>query len=371
MQTVGSMLYRKKSIVLYRYSVGDNIVDEIRDRLRFYLPSMAERITEVCKPFSFHFLTTNPLLITGNVSTMAKFLIKRRKGTFYVDHIYNYRDGWEWCQLAMIHGHSKADINAAQRELINYINKLRSQDYKRVYLFGTGPSLSMAMNHSWDDGYRVVCNTIVRDKELWHHINPHFVVAGDPIYHFGFTSFARSFRDDLRKRLSETDTKFMYPLIFHEIVSREFLGAEGQLIPVPYGSHQRIHNDLSMNFSLPALGNVLNLLLLPLGCTLAKDVYLWGFDGRAPMDKLFWSNSLKHSYPEHMDELRKAHPAFFSYYVPEENPEKYVQAVHGDSLEHNLLDAEALGWHFNMLHDSYTPTLQKRRVANRQSPLEP
>ena len=43
-------------------------------------------------------------------------------------------------------------------------------------------------------------------------------------------------------------------------------------------------------------------------CMLSMLVRLWGFDGRAPDDKLFWSNSNKHSYPELMPELIKEHP---------------------------------------------------------------
>ncbi|WP_458868572.1 hypothetical protein, partial [Enterococcus faecium] len=82
------------------------------------------------------------------------------------------------------------------------------------------------------------------------------------------------------------------------------------------------------------LGNVLNKLLLPLGCNLSKHVGLWGFDGRAPKDQLFWSNSQKQSYTELMPTLQAAHPAFFDHFVPRENPEKYVQSVHGDVLEY-------------------------------------
>ena len=201
----------------------------------------------------------------------------------------------------------------------------------------------------------------MRDKELWHHIKPHFIVAGDAIYHFGFTLFAKSFRADLKKRLLETDTKFLYPSLFHEIVMREFSDVSDKLIPIPFGFNQHIHDDLRDNFLLPKIGNVLSLLPLPLGCTLAKQIYLWGFDGRAPTDNLFWANSSKHSYPECMDELQKAHPAFFSHNVPTSNPTKYYNEVHGETLDKNLTEAEQLGWRFIMMHETYTPALQKRR----------
>ena len=111
---------------------------------------------------------------------------------------------------------------------------------------------------------------------------------------------------------------------------------------------------------MPYLGNVLTMMLLPIATNLSKKVYLWGFDGRAPGDKLFWSNSKQHSYPELLPELVLTHPAFFAYHVPDKNPTKYVKEVHGDVLEKLLIGAESKGYRFVMMHPSYTPSLQKR-----------
>ncbi|MGA9407349.1 MAG: hypothetical protein WBW71_09485, partial [Bacteroidota bacterium] len=279
----------------------------------------------------------------------------------HVDQIYNPIDGWEWAKFSLYVCSSIPDTKAAKDKFVSFVEHVRLNDFKRAYLFGTGPSLEKALEYSWGDGYRIVCNTIVRDRELWNHIEPHFIVAGDAIYHFGFTPFAKAFRTDLRKRLLESETRFIYPFIFHEIVIRELGDVADRLIPISYGDHTIIYNDLIEEFSMPKVGNILNLLMLPLGCTLAKDIYLWGFDGRSPRDKYFWSNSQKHSYSEHIETLHDAHPAFFSNFVPESNPDKYVKNVHGEGLENSLCEAEKRGWHFTMLHDSNTACLQKRR----------
>jgi hypothetical protein len=106
--------------------------------------------------------------------------------------------------------------------------------------------------------------------------------------------------------------------------------------------------------------NVLTILLLPLGCTLSSDVKLWGFDGRAPSDSGFWANSNRQSYPELMQANREAHPAFFADFVPKGNEAKYANEVHGDLLDERLTEAERRGFRFQMLHHTWTPTLQKR-----------
>ena len=220
--------------------------------------------------------------------------------------------------------------------------------------------MERAFDREWSDGYRIVCNTIVRDSGLWKHLDPDFIVAGDAIHHFGHTKFAESFRRDLSNRLEETQTFFVYPEQFHVIVQRELHAHEDRLIPIPVSQNPRLNLNLCADFALPNLGNVLALLLLPLACTLSKKVYLWAFDGRAPNDRLFWSHSEKHSYPELLQELLNAHPAFFEYFVPSDHSGKYVKDVFGDRLDKTLQMAEAKGWEFTMMHRSWTDTLQKR-----------
>jgi hypothetical protein len=238
---------------------------------------------------------------------------------------------------------------------------MRQENLRVSYVFGTGASLERAGARNWSDGYRIVCNTIVRDAALWHHIKPHIIVAGDAIYHFGHTAFAHAFRRDLEARMYESDTLFVYPAIFDPVV-RAQLAPEihARCIPMPLGGGKRVHSDLTETFELPAFGNVLLLLLLPLACTLSRTVCLWGFDGRAPTDKYFWTNSSQHTYGEHFNTLLEAHPAFFDHYVPKSDPNKYVRTVHGDVLETGLQAAEAEGWEFRMLHESWTGALAKR-----------
>lgn len=271
----------------------------------------------------------------------------------------NPKDGWEWCKLAA-HFHKKENRGRVKKRFKKWVKKIKAKKMDKCYVLGTGPTLGKASRREWSDGYVVVCNTIVRDRKLWNKLKPDVIVAGDAIYHFGFSEFASRFRNDLKKRLKETETVFVYPEVFDVIVKREMAGLEDRLVPVPAGKGERVDVDLTGKFETPNLGNVLGLLLLPVACTLSNQVELWGFDGRAPDDKLFWSNSKKHSYPELMPELTRAHPAFYKHFVPKSNPEKYVKSVHGDELDRVLLQAEDRGFSFRMLHKSYTETLQKR-----------
>lgn len=243
-----------------------------------------------------------------------------------------------------------------------FVRRTMARNLACAYLFGTGPSLERARERSFADGYVVVCNTIVRDPDMWRHLRPDFIAAGDAIYHFGHTEHARAFRRDLKARLSESagSTMFVYPEMFDAIVRREFAGLESQLAPLPFGSHSDVTVSLLERAILPASSNVLNILLLPIGCTLSRRINLWGFDGRAPTDALFWSNSTMHAYPELMPALVDEHPAFYETLVPKGREVEYVKNVHGDELDRRLTSAEERGYEFVMMHPSWTETLNRR-----------
>lgn len=364
LQVAGDSLGRRHApIALVTEGLTESDRDELLRRYRFFAGSSDSAPEFRHSLGATDVLSMRPLLCFRQKPSPA-WVRALRSGVFDVDFCNNPHDGWAWCEFARFGRKPSPVERSARRRLEVAVSGLRAAGLTKSYLFGTGASLERAISRDWSDGYRIVCNTIARDRDLWHHIDPHFVVAGDAIYHFGFTEFARRFRADLAERLRESATCFVYPDLFTAIVEREFAEFSERLIPVPTGRHEAIHVDLAATFALPALGNVLNILLLPLGCTLSRNVFLWGFDGRAPDDNLFWSNSSRHSYPELIDTLQKAHPAFFAHYVPADKPGSYVATFHGDRLDLALNVAERQGWHFVMMHRSWTPTLQKRFREN-------
>jgi hypothetical protein len=365
-QRLLGILLGRGEILLFGKNISPEELREITIRMRYYLPAFPEQKVRLVTRWPWRaLLTLDPLLLFGKLPGYAAPLRKVLHNLFCVDYRFYPQDGWEWVRLANLSDRHRPDVRRARELFIRRVEALRGQKLEKSYIFGTGPSLEKAIDRDWSDGYRIVSNTIAKDPVLWKHLDPHVLVAADAIYHFGHTSFAQAFRRDLMDRLSETPTLFVYPDFFDAIVQRHFSPFKDRLIPIPMGFHQNLHVDLCREFRLPNLGNVLALMLLPLGCTLSKTVCLWGFDGRAPSDQLFWSNSNKHTYQELIPEIQRAHPCFFQHYVPKEDPNKYVRSVHGDLLEERLSAAEKEGYQFRLLHRSWTATLQKRFVRDR------
>jgi len=354
---------RKPTVLLVTGDAGHEKVQQIDVRLRHLLDHLPDEVSTrtVRSALPMDYLRHSGV-VTADSAAVPPW-VRKLRWFADLDYDVNPADGMALMDFGTaLRGRVHKQIANSYRIFVRHVEQLKVAGHRPVYLFGTGPSLQLAANRSFSDGIVVVCNTVVRDAELWHHLNPDILTAGDAIYHFGHTPHARAFRADALRRLVESKgrTLFVYPLQFDVIVRPEFREVESLLVPIPWGGHTDITVDLTKHFRLPGVGNVLNVLLLPLGCTLSSDVRLWGFDGRAPSDSGFWANSSRHSYPELMQSIRDAHPAFFASMTPKGNEIQYVNEVHGDWLDDRLSEAEERGFSFHMLHRSWTPTLQKR-----------
>lgn len=348
----------KRIVYVFISELQVNEYPDYLERCKFYLKNEYKIILY---KNNFHFLVCllsyGPNRVIFSSSSIKKFIVN----TYFlnVDYNENPSDGWAWHEiLNKIKPVKNSEIEASKQRFLTYYNSLHRHEYSLV--LGTGPSLVKARKLTQLDCYKIACNTIVKDLTLWSQLKPHFLVAGDAIYHFGHNQYATSFRRDLKKCLKLHEVLFMYPALYHPFVKEEFSDFSHLLVPVPTSDSDQLNNDLLNNFHLPSLGNVLNLLLLPLATSITKKVYLLGFDGRKPDDKLFWTNSSDHSYSEHIPDIQKKHPRFFDYFIDDKNPFKYVNTVHGDVLDNNLTSLENSGYEFIVLAPSYTKTIQKR-----------
>lgn len=337
--------------------IDDELLHDIRNRIEFYTLGCKHNIQfGVCPSFIKMFFGQHVLNFD-----------QRRRGKLYhlfpsvyaVDHRFSVA-GWDWIRFSSDFVQHVVDRRQARQNLRDALSKYGGFD--RAYVFGTGPSLSRAGEREWSDGFRIVCNTIVRDQELFNHIDPHLIVAGDAVYHYSHTLFSKEFRKDLLARMTENQgLYFVYPEIFDVIVQNEFSRFGDRLVPIPTGGPKVLDADLATTFKLPSLGNVLALLLLPLAFTFSRKAILIGFDGRDPRDQKspFWANSGKHSYPELMWTLKDQFPGFFDHFVPNNDSRQYVKSVHED-LDGLFLDVESRGRSIEMLHPSWTDTLNRR-----------
>ena len=204
--------------------------------------------------------------------------------------------------------------NVMRDRLINCIDSKQVHNFHKSYVFGNGPSLAIATQMKFVDGFRIVCNSIVRSKSMMQHLRPHFIVAGDPVWHFGFSEYAKTYRRDLYEYLNKNETMYVCPAD-QGFVSYLNANNEGRnkTILIPYGDKRPTYDLLSM-FYLPVFTSVINSLMLPLASTLASSIYILGSDGKdsdANKNEDFWAHAKDIQYSEELVKNGHAcHPTF-------------------------------------------------------------
>src|SRR5207249_2625156 len=118
--------------------------------------------------------------------------------------------GWHYIVLAL-HPVTPLRIEQSRGTFVRALSRLSNCRHEICYIFGTGPSLEKARTMDFEDGYRIVCNTICKDRDFFEHLKPHILVAGDAQYHFSDTRHAQAFQRDLEQRMEESEFVFCYP----------------------------------------------------------------------------------------------------------------------------------------------------------------
>tara|TARA_R110002110_G_scaffold403866_1_gene621835 strand:+ start:2146 stop:9000 length:6855 start_codon:yes stop_codon:yes gene_type:complete len=201
-------------------------------------------------------------------------------------------------------------------------NRHRFEEFKsslspkrRAYVFGTGPSLSgFAASHDFSDGHCIVSNSMVKNADLLAQLKPVAIVAADPIFHAGCSRYAGAFRTELIQALRTHACYFITSLrdynVFHAFLPEDL---RSRLIGVPFDGKAPFNPDLSKNFSVQPLANILTLLLFPVAGTITGEICVVGCDGR-PLDQntYFWGHDKSTQFNDEMENIKLVHPAFFA-----------------------------------------------------------
>lgn len=245
----------------------------------------------------------------------------------------------------------------SQTRLMRLLEELRSE---RVLLFGTGPSLEHIDLGSLPKGVHVATNSMVKNRPLLDALQPKIIVASDPIFHAGASTYAQEFRMRLVEAMRRYDASFVFPMrdigIYNTLLPKD---VRDRLIGVPTTTKKPANFDLSKEFHVAATRNVMTHFLLPLGASLAREVLLVGFDGRRPHENTyFWSHSQSSQFTHEMPIIQEAHPAFFKI-----DYDAYYRE-HCETVDRFLKRMEGMRRTVFSLTDSHIPAIRGRFLSN-------
>lgn len=265
----------------------------------------------------------------------------RQEGSFYIDVGFS------------LLGDRKSLTHENQLKFQRFASKLGRFD--RAYIMATGPSIAQYRHFDYSKALSIVCNSVINDEELMEIVRPQILVFADPIFHFGPSQYAATFRAKLEESAQRHDYTICIPIKYYPL----FIAAMPQLadrtIAMPFLKDREFNFDLRHEFVLKTTANILTFLMVPLASSFADEIGILGCDGRPLSENTyFWGHNANTQFNDKMANIRVVHPGFFNI----DYNEYYLE--HCNTLEAQLQHAEQHGRRFFSLAFSHIPALKSR-----------
>lgn len=225
---------------------------------------------------------------------------------------HDLQDAYYWvCLTYWLHAdRQEQDVLAPSRRMLASLAR-EARKFRRVAIFGTGPSLVEALDHDHAGAFNIICNSIVKNRAFCERLQPKMIVASDAHFHFSYHRYSAQLLHDIAHQLHHSDTVFYTFDKFATFLRHRVPTIAHKVFGIPAGRKEYGY-DFDRDFRVQAGDSVLNMFLLPLASYLGEEVVLNGFTGRAASDTYFWSHSELHQYADRMADVRAAHVAFFA-----------------------------------------------------------
>ena len=227
-----------------------------------------------------------------------------------------------------------------------------------ISLFGNGPSLARVVETRSPvaSGLRGVCNSTMSDAAALDYLRPQLMFCGDPVQHCGASLYAGRFRSDVARAM-EDESRFLFTQLGYVPYFREVMppAAHDRIIGVGNDRRPQFNVELDKEFLTAATANIFTMLVLPVGCTIAREIDIYGCDGMsfAAATKP-WSHANEDDYMGKMAVTHRVHAGFWK-----RNYEEEYWSYCRD-MEDILSAASARGIQVRARTASYVPALAKR-----------
>jgi hypothetical protein len=160
----------------------------------------------------------------------------------------------------------------------------------------------------------VICNSGVRNRELLDQLQPNVLCFGDPVFHFGPSSYAIAFRSDFANAMERLpELRAVVPDHFRGLLLDHYPQLEDRVMGLTLARRPAKAPDRVQGAPTRRTGNVLTQQMLPVALQFRpRRLSLVGCDGRRKEERYFWKHSPTLQYSDDlMRTVFEAHPSFF------------------------------------------------------------
>ena len=233
----------------------------------------------------------------------------------------------------------------------------KNKDKNKAYCFTSGPTFDKYDEFYFEENsFKVICNSIVKNEAFLSYIGGADLLAfADPVFHFGPSSYAEQFRQDVLSAVEKYDIYLLLPERNMPLMIAHYPQLQKRLIGIP--AKYEFNFPSKEEFSIKGSDNILTYYMLPVASSISNEIGIIGADGRKENEKYFWKHSSSAQYDDKMEGVFNTHPSFFR----DRDYEDYYNS-HCDFLEKLLEYGESKGKQYFASTPSYIPALKKRYV---------
>lgn len=290
---------------------SQNHKENISEIVKWYLPKPFT-ITELSKSRDDHYDQFDLILYDYPKIHFNSNLIRNiHKIAAISSHYYQTAESSNWSSLisyALTDDHK----NECRGKFARNIKSIKYDRYKQeCWVFGTGPSIESCSDLKINENsLKIICNSIVKNKEFCKLYKPQLIACADPVFHFGHSLYAKQFRADAINLIKSSGAFIVMPEHHAFLFTSHYPEISHKIIGVQFCSTWNLN--LDERLGVKHTDNVLSLLLLPLAATFSNTINLLGFDGKSPNhNDYFWKHHARFQYTELMSDVKREHVSFF------------------------------------------------------------
>lgn len=297
------------------------------------------------------------IILVHNMTTLPLSILRNAHKIEIIDNLYFSDIEAETMRRIFYYSFNKDEKNeflsVSKDNFNNFLEENKKKD--TAYCFTSGPSFDTYKDIPIDNNsLKVICNSIVKNKDFLDYIGGADIIAfADPVFHFGPSEYAETFRKDVITFLENSNAYAIIPDYNLPLMIYHYPKLKNKLIGMPT-QNKEFNFPSSEKFYVKGSANILTLFMLPIASSISNKIFMIGADGRKKDEKYFWKHSSAAQYDDEMESAFETHPSFFR----DRNYEDYYEE-HCDFLENLINFGNISDKVYSSLTNSYIPVLEK------------
>jgi hypothetical protein len=204
---------------------------------------------------------------------------------------------------------------SSSSRFVTELKSIRETHPEKASLYGNGPGLLQALDWPRPEGLRIGCNAMVAHSQLLDHLRPQWICAVDPASHYGPSSYAHRFREDLERANKDFGIKALFRLEQSFHIFQHYPSYSNWIYPLPSNleipfSTEKMEQWIQQPSMLRCFG-VMPSIMMPFALSLTKKIELIGVDGQSPeiCAKSSWAYAEGVHYQKWIDSRIQCHPS--------------------------------------------------------------